>query len=407
MQRKPTRAQLESDRRIEGLIDEVQTYSQPNNEIPKAPSGRVDPTVQAPGVDTAADGNGPNGRQPYEGFEPREHSWDRDLPWDESRGDLPVIDREFDIGDTSAFDGQVASNGADALAYYAPFHFYGRFYWGIYIRDYGLAYLASKFKVSVGQSSALTPSDSWILQAAWEFLLQHEYFHFLTEVASSQVELVSKHQTLYREYFFDPASGVLEEALANAQAYAEVLDFSAASSPRFGRFTRFLETWMKTQGPGYSDYGRWVDWRAAWRGKRNLTERMLDLLERSRSGSPNSLVSVDAVRPFNGARYSRVPVVRVADCGARWFSMARPFRKAWGIEVLLNTEDHTPHHIHVIFDDKDVVKLTWDELNPLKGESPLSGKRKKRLDQYLEKYRSDIDKKAKRVHPTQYIGGKK
>jgi hypothetical protein len=56
--------------------------------------------------------------------------------------------------------------GADALAFYVPFHFYCKD-WGIYIRDTGVKYLAFVLK-----GGALIPGDEEYLSTA-EFILRH------------------------------------------------------------------------------------------------------------------------------------------------------------------------------------------------------------------------------------------
>ena len=83
--------------------------------------------------------------------------------------------------------------GADALAFYVPFHFYGKD-WGIYIRDTGVKYLACVLK-----GSALIPGDEDYLSTAEFILRHHEMWHAATEVACTRAELVAR-RSLYREY---------------------------------------------------------------------------------------------------------------------------------------------------------------------------------------------------------------
>jgi hypothetical protein len=397
MAAKPSRAAIERDRRIGDLIDEVQSYSNPTNAIPTPPRDHFYPPFDVSGAEAFPVADRPNGRQPFEGFEPREHPWDEDVPWDGGGIDLPVIDGEIDIGDKSASEGQISATGADALAFYAPFHFYGRYHWGIYIRDYGLAYLASAFKRSIGQSAKLYPADSWMLQAGWEFLLQHEYFHFLTEVAASQVEAITRHRTLYEEYFFDPVGGTLEEALANARGHSRLsAEHPVIPGSDGKRFQAFLEDWMKTQPRGYRDFGNWTG-RKTETGKGLLATRMLQIVEHARTGSPKLLIEPLAVRPYQGSEYSRVPVVRVHDSRVPWIKIARFFPNEGGVEVSVHSLEHPPPHIHVKFDGEKEVRLQWDELLPLSDERPLSGKERKRLDKYLGERRRAIDDKVQRV----------
>ena len=116
-------------------------------------------------------------------FEPKQHWDDREPP---SQGDeLPLLETEAEVAEPSQEERTlIETYGVDALAYYAPFHFYRRG-WGIYVRDYGIALLASRF---LGKSR-LAPSDNWALRCAYWFLFEHEYFHFQTELAASRYEL--------------------------------------------------------------------------------------------------------------------------------------------------------------------------------------------------------------------------
>src|SRR5262249_46352614 len=67
--------------------------------------------------------------------------------------------------------------GPDALAFYAPFHFY-REGWGIFIRMSGVLNLATKLKGGV-----LRPGDEQILELAEDILSVHEWHHAASEIA--------------------------------------------------------------------------------------------------------------------------------------------------------------------------------------------------------------------------------
>ena len=101
--------------------------------------------------------------------------------------------------------------GADALAYYLPFHFYAE-EWGIYLFTSGTVYLAAVLK-----GAALVPGDEHYLDMAEKILLDHELLHACTEIACTRAELMSR-SPLYVPYFEDPEAGEHEEAIANAHA---------------------------------------------------------------------------------------------------------------------------------------------------------------------------------------------
>jgi hypothetical protein len=167
-----------NDQRIADLIDQAQEYSNPTSQTPTPPSitfpplGEADELLvgeEAPQLDRAP-------RPPW--FQPIQHIDDRDSrPANENSAEVPIIDGDGEISEPSDDEkSRIGASGIDALAYYAPFHFYRRNHWGIYIRDYGIAYLASRF---LGRKT-LTRSDNWALRCAHWFLVEHEYFHFQT-----------------------------------------------------------------------------------------------------------------------------------------------------------------------------------------------------------------------------------
>src|SRR6266446_10745005 len=86
---------------------------------------------------------------------------------------VPAVSDEVELPDTPSEDDAISATGVEALAFYTPFHFYQQHQWEIYIRNFGIAHLASKFF----ERKRLTPADNWALGCAYEFLLQHEYFH--------------------------------------------------------------------------------------------------------------------------------------------------------------------------------------------------------------------------------------
>jgi hypothetical protein len=48
----------------------------------------------------------------------------------------------------------------------------------------------------------LTPNDNWALRCAYEFLFQHEYFHFQAEIAVSRYELLLFQNSIYLEHVY-------------------------------------------------------------------------------------------------------------------------------------------------------------------------------------------------------------
>ncbi len=253
------RSNIRRDRSIFELVDEVQSYSNPQDAIPSPPvDKRPDPRSfvrePPPGRD------GPDRHRPPDWFKPKDTE---PAAIDDLGTDLPAVPEDTEVEIPAGNEDQeVATTGVEALAYYAPFHFYAR-RWGIYIRDFGLADLACKF---LGRRK-LTSADNWVLECAYHFLLQHEYFHFQTEVGVSRYEILLFQGALssemyldhvYLRHFLDRESSWLEESVANARGYqALARTLKAIPSADLASFTSFLASWMKTQPPGYRYYDRW------------------------------------------------------------------------------------------------------------------------------------------------------
>jgi hypothetical protein len=258
MARADVRAKL-NDWRISGLIDTAQQYSNPTGQIPSSAAGSL----------ASDDGAEHERGRPPDWFQPTDHADDRDGPQEEPSNNVPGIAGDqpssetseplaegYEVPDPPATEQSIINAlGPDALAYYAPFHFYVRTHWGIYIRDYGVAFLASEFL----RRRRLTRADNWALRCAYWLLLEHEHFHFQTEVAATRYEVLTRDTKAYERLFQDADAGRLEESMANACAYRELANHEdgTLTFPRIEHFRGFASSWMKTQGKGYQDYDRW------------------------------------------------------------------------------------------------------------------------------------------------------
>ncbi len=385
-----------NDWQISGLIDDAQVYSKPIGQVPAPPS-----TGSLPW-----EGEQERERAPVpEWFQPTQHADDREPRPDEDWGDVPILDQYIQVPDPSPNDqSAISALGIDALAYYAPFHFYQRNHWGIYVRDYGVAYLASQF---LGRG-LLTPSDNWILRCAYWLLYEHEYFHLQTEIAATRYEALTRDFETYKRLFHDGHASWLEEAMANACAYRRLQDHEdgTLTFARIESFRGFASGWMKKQDAGYRDFDQWC------RSSGTMNKGRAAMTSRMHEGSTNHskhVVDAGVIRPYENAVYSHVPVVRVHDSRIPWLRTARLFPKAHGIQVMVHTREHPPAHIHVEFlGSNKVVRIgwpcpspppgePWPPLSSLPGEPHLSAREQRDLDAYLDIYREDIDRKVRTV----------
>jgi len=271
--------------------------------------------------------------------------------------------------------------GADALAFYAPFHFY-RNEWGIFIRMSGVVHLAEVLK-----GGALRPGDEHLLDLAESVLAEHEWHHAATEIACTRAELVAR-RPLYLPYFASTEAAQHEEALANAQAITWVFDSGPAKSR--------AESWMSRQGPGYREYGSWLAPRLFSKGIDRAARFMTASLPDQGPRADPSLHTF----LFRGThRYRSMPYTRVNDLGALGVTVLRPFPKEHGVQVFVHSNDHPPPHIHVkALSGEEETRYSWPDLIPLENDRPLSSSVEKRLRRYVESHRTRIGARVEAVY---------
>lgn len=154
-------------------------------------------------------------------------------------------------------------DGIDALAWYRSFHYDQISKWGIYMLDQGIYYLAEIFEEGQYEPWERTPETKQdCINDAVNLLYYHELFHFYTDLAAANLEIVES-KSMYVDYFktrypdgwlkpdgapYDiPAK--LEEALAN--------EFSRKKTERRTRplYNDTLREFMKCQPDGYKQWG--------------------------------------------------------------------------------------------------------------------------------------------------------
>jgi hypothetical protein len=267
--------------------------------------------------------------------------------------------------------------GADALAFYLPFHFY-REKWGIYIRESGVAYLAEVLK-----GRQLQSGDEGYLAIAEDVLYDHELFHAFVEIACSRAEIIAG-TALYCVYYATAEAAEHEEAMANARS------IRWRDSP----VNKQLGRWMERQGPGYRDFAKWMDERLFARGTNRAARFMLDRLSFPKlpaSGPSHGFL-------FQGVDRFKVPVRLIADRRSEAFLLG-PFPKAYGLQVFVHSNDHPPQHVHIQCPpgEKD-TRYRWPDLVPLDGDKPLSRDGRKSLDKYIAKHGDQIAERIRAVY---------
>jgi hypothetical protein len=236
-------------------------------------------------------------------------------------------------------------------------------------------------------------------------LFQHEYFHFQTEIAATNYEILTDDHKAYEHAFYDRHCSWLEEGVANARAHRRLPDHEdgVLTFPRIEYFSGFAASWMKTQPPGYRDYDLWCKSPQAMnKGRAALTSRLHEISSFLRP--PSATVNPNVLRLYEDADYSRIPVVRVHDSRIPWLKSAKLF--AHGLQVMVYTREHPPPHIHVEYlDSNRAVRLEWPSLSPLRGERNLTSREERDLRTYLDDHQADIDMKVQKVFRATGITG--
>jgi hypothetical protein len=138
--------------------------------------------------------------------------------------------------------------GTDTLGYYVPFHAVGT-QWGAHVRTSGLLYLA------MGPLAHLDLPLERRLTLAFNAILSHELFHFATETAIAQTELLLGEPWFIKAKLarrgMQPPYVVEEEALANAYMLARFR--SARPEMRVRGKQEALKKFTRNQPVGYRD----------------------------------------------------------------------------------------------------------------------------------------------------------
>ena len=155
----------------------------------------------------------------------------------------PVPDeRRNEIFDS--ISSRVNTDGMEALAWYSSFHFKSSD-WGIFIPVSSLYYLEQRVFRSASRSQERR------LQMAFELLLEHELFHFATDYACAQWEIIVRsplwsfltHQRLQKNGCYL----VQEEKMANAYMLRRFKQHSTAGA------YRCASSFSRSQPLGYRD----------------------------------------------------------------------------------------------------------------------------------------------------------
>jgi hypothetical protein len=163
--------------------------------------------------------------------------------------------------------GEWAESTIEKCAWYQSYHYLPRTYWGIHIlEDCWISYAKRIYKYN---PHSKTKNDA--LKSAFLFLFCHELFHYITDNATSVLEVATKKSNIYKDYgtkvyakeFASP--GALEEALANRYLFGRY-DFCRINK-------HLLFHILKGMPKGYRDFDKY-NGSKFWTGRRTLINQI-------------------------------------------------------------------------------------------------------------------------------------
>lgn len=148
---------------------------------------------------------------------------------------------------------------------------------------------------------------------------------------------------------------------------------------------------MRTQGPGYRDFGRYTG-RSLRKGKLKCIQHIVWF------ASPARHFSSKLPSDFLFGKTANVPTYVVVDPEIA-LGVLRPFRKYKGVVVTVDSRQHLPPHIHVeIPPGHELTRREWPSLEPLGGERLLSHKQQAQLREYLQNYGTGVCERLRSVY---------
>lgn len=178
---------------------------------------------------------------------------DIDIVWDNLER-AEIIQNIADNLKETRLDTENFGFEASFCSWYQPYHYTPRIKWGIHIRYSSWLGIAALFNHDCPN---LVSNAIASVKAAFFYLFMHSIFHYLTECAASTLEIILQDPYIYSNYQSSIYEAVfnshdcLEESLANTYllARSDVCHIERA----------YLEEMLLKQGPGYSDFLKYVE----------------------------------------------------------------------------------------------------------------------------------------------------
>jgi hypothetical protein len=327
-------------------------------------------------------------------------------PDEENPSDISVEPELLEI-DRKGIESQMKDKGIEAIAFYAPYHFFGDRYWGIYYYADATAYFCEELFGKVNTNT---------LKRAITIIREHELFHFTIEVMFTMLELIFR-TPIYKPIQNDQKARELEEALATA------VKFNKSS----GQLKSKLKKLLSTLPNGYKNYGNYISEQGFKQGltdlifpvlqskliRQNLNQVLADLSSKDKVAQNileffNNFISLHP-SPIYAIFFTHYPYLLPREDvperllikrGDKWIVSGPKLPEYNGCKVDAYVGEHEPPHIHIFIPpDKEKGKYLYPSLEPYKDEPPLSNSDKKKLRNYFKKYGDKIVEKLKQAYP--------
>jgi hypothetical protein len=338
-------------------------------------------------------------------------------PDEENPSDISVEPELLEI-DKEGIESQMKDKGIEAIAFYAPYHFFGDRYWGIYYYADATAYFCEELFGKVNTNT---------LKRAITIIREHELFHFTIEVMFTMLELIFR-TPIYEPLWYDQKAKELEEALATA------VKFNKSS----GQLKSKLNKLLSTLPNGYKNYSNYISEQDFKQGltdlifpvlrsklirqnldrvfqelkeltdpstKDKLFQNILEFFNNFISLHPSPIYAIFFTHyPYLLPRED-VPERLLIKHGDKWIVSGPRFPVYNGCKVDVYVGDHEPPHIHIFIPpDEEKGSYYYPSLQPYRKDKnvpppPLSNSDKKKLRNYFKKYGNKIVEKLKQAYP--------
>jgi hypothetical protein len=176
-----------------------------------------------------------------------------DIVWDNLEGVDLIQNIAKSLKDTRANTGNHGFE-ANFCSWYQPYHYTPRLKWGVHIRYSSWLAIATLFNQ---ECPNLVSNPIASVKASFFYLFVHSLFHYLTECATSTLEIILQDPSIYTNYqssIYESAFNshdCLEESLANSYLFdrSDVCHIERA----------YLQRMLLNQEPGYNDFLKYVE----------------------------------------------------------------------------------------------------------------------------------------------------